>query len=404
MSTAIVEYTATEAALSELRVKYADVVFPVDTTKGMTEAKAARAELRTLRVALEAKRKEIKAPALKRCSEIDTEAKRITAELEELEDPIDEAIKAEERRKEVAKAEQERLERDRVEKRNARFDAIKGLPLLAMNATAAQIEGLIVAAEADALTDIDLEFLPAAKHAMGLSVLSLKAHLDKRRAEDAEAEKVRQERAELAQIKAKQEADRIEDERFAAAERERLAAEQRAADAKAKAERVEAERVEREARQAEQARIDAERAEQRRLEDEQRAREQEELRVKREAEEAERRERLRIEDEAREAEEAARREELRKEDEFRAAAAEAQRKQQEAIEQERKRMEREKAVAAKAAKEKAIAEATLIGAATDAVVLLKKIGQGENIVTLKLESAIRREPARKRSHAKDIAA
>jgi hypothetical protein len=45
MTTSIVEYSATEAALAELGQKYKDVVFQVATTEGMKTAIKARAEL-----------------------------------------------------------------------------------------------------------------------------------------------------------------------------------------------------------------------------------------------------------------------------------------------------------------------------------------------------------------------
>lgn len=367
MTTQIAEYTQTEQALAELRMKYADVVFDVATTKGMADAKAARAELRTLRVNLEAKRKEIKAPALKRCNEIDTEAKRITAELSEMEDPIDTAIKAEEDRKANAKAEAERLEQERTEARNRRFDAIKALPLRAVDATAAQIEAIIAEAQADALSDIEEKYLPAAKYAMDLSVLSLKAALDKRRAADKaaadEAARIKAERDELDRLRAEQAARQAEADRLAAAERERIAAEQRQKEEAARAEREAAEAREREAREQEQRRIDAERAERRRREDEERAQA-----------------------------EADRRERQRREDEERAAAEEELREKQIAAEAERQRLAAEKAAAEKAARDRAIAEATLLGAAVEAVALLKASNLGTHIVTLKLEAAIRREP------------
>jgi len=60
MNTQITEYSKTEAALSDLRTRYSGVVYEVSATKGMNDAKTARAELRNLRVDLEKKRKEIK--------------------------------------------------------------------------------------------------------------------------------------------------------------------------------------------------------------------------------------------------------------------------------------------------------------------------------------------------------
>lgn len=105
--TPIAEYSETAAALADLRQKYEKVVFQVATKDGMQVAVKARAELRGYRVALEKKRVEIKAPALERTRLIDAEAKRITAELSALEDPIDSLIKQEEGRKERERAERE---------------------------------------------------------------------------------------------------------------------------------------------------------------------------------------------------------------------------------------------------------------------------------------------------------
>ena len=53
---AVVEYSATEAALADLRSRYQNVVFDVATTKGDKAARAARLELVTLRTTLEKKR------------------------------------------------------------------------------------------------------------------------------------------------------------------------------------------------------------------------------------------------------------------------------------------------------------------------------------------------------------
>ncbi|MBI3936013.1 MAG: DUF1351 domain-containing protein, partial [Betaproteobacteria bacterium] len=110
MSTSIVEYSPTEAVLADLRQRYGDARYPVETTDGMTAARHARAEVRKWRTDLEAERVRIKAPALERCRLIDAEAKRITAELLRIETPIDEQIKVEEGRKEAERAAKERAE------------------------------------------------------------------------------------------------------------------------------------------------------------------------------------------------------------------------------------------------------------------------------------------------------
>jgi colicin import membrane protein len=330
MTTEITEYTKTEAALADLNARYGAVIFDTSTTKGMQEAVAGRAEIRGYRVDLEKERVRIKAPALERCRLIDTEAKRITAALEALENPIDAAIKAEQQRKENERLEKERIERERIEAINARFAAIKALPLGAMNVSAVEIQKIIDHAELIDEASFPDDMQPAAKYEKRLAITSLRAALDARNAHDAEQVKIHAEREELAKLRAEQEAVQ--------AERERLAAQ-------------EAERIENEAR-AERQRIAAERAETQRIEDEKRA---EERRA------------------------------------FEAEQAAARKREQEAAEKlakERAKLETEKKAAAKAARDAEIANASLTGAATEALALLKSEGFGEHITTQKLESAL----------------
>ena len=344
MTTTIAEYKATDSALAELRHKYETVVFDVTTGKGMEQAKKARAELRDHRVSLEKERVRIKAPALEQCRLIDSEAKRITAELEALEAPIDEQIKAEEDRKARKKAAEEQAERERIAAITARFDAVKALPLRAVDATADVILAVIAEAEATDTSGLSDDFVAAMKHEVRLAVASLRAALDKRHAADAEAERIKAERAELEALRAQQAALLAEQDRLAAAEREREAAEARRLEDLARAEREVIEKAAREAREAEQARIDAERAEARKREDAERA-------------------------------EAARK------------LAEAQAAQA----RERAKLEADKAAAAQKARSEEIANATLYEAAAEAVELLETNGFAEHIATQKLKAAIRRE-------------
>ena len=332
MTTQIAEYSPTESSLADLRSRYDAVVFDTATTKGMQEAIAGRAEIRGYRIDLEKERVRIKAPALERCRLIDTEAKRITAELEALENPIDESIKKEQQRKENERLEKERLERERIEAVNARFAAIKALPLGAMNVSASEIQKIIGHAEAIDESSFTEDMQPAAKYEKRLAITSLRAALDARNAHDAEQVRIQAEREELAQLRAEQEA--------VAAERERLA------------------QVERELREAaehaERQRISAEREEAHRIEDEKRA------------------------------------EGVRKFQEEQAAAKEDARKANEKLAADRAKLEAEKKAAAKAARETEIANASLTDAATEALQLLKSEGFGEHLITQKLESALTR--------------
>ena len=91
-TTAIQEYSVTEAALANLATRYRDAKFDCDDQQGMEQAKYARNELRRYRIDLETLRKQIKDPALRRCQLIDSEAKRISSALEFLETPIQSQI------------------------------------------------------------------------------------------------------------------------------------------------------------------------------------------------------------------------------------------------------------------------------------------------------------------------
>lgn len=250
--TAIAEYTATEAALADLRTKYEAVVYDVTDAKTMKLAKEARAEIRGYRVALEKSRVEIKAPALERCRAIDADAKRITAELLCLEEPIDSQIKAEESRKERERAEAEERERQRVAAINARFDDLKRMPITIDGFTSEQIRGRIAEVEAVDGDGIPADLTAAWVHEQRLAVSSLRASLDRRLVAEAEAEELKRLREAAAEV----EAERL---RLAEVERQRVAdeaARAKAAEDIARAERATQEAQEAAARAAEQAERD----------------------------------------------------------------------------------------------------------------------------------------------------
>jgi colicin import membrane protein len=332
MTTEITEYSKTESALADLNARYGAVIFETSTTKGMQEAIAGRAEIRGYLVNLEKERVRIKAPALERCRLIDTEAKRITAALEALKNPIDVSIKAEQQKKENERLEKERIERERIEAINARFAEIKALPLGAMNVSASEIQKIIDHAEAIDELSFPEDMQPAAKYEKRLAITALRAALDARNAHDAEQVQIKADRERLARLEAEQEAIAAERGRLAAVERE----------------------LKDEAERAERQRIDAERAKAQRIEDEKRA----EQRLAFEAEQAEAKKREK-------------------------AAADK-------LAADRAKLEAEKKAAAKATRDAEIANASLTGAATEALQLLKSEGYGEHLVTQKLESALTR--------------
>ncbi|MGH8750888.1 MAG: hypothetical protein ACREUV_04205 [Burkholderiales bacterium] len=239
-TTEVAEYRPTAAALAELKTRLANVAYDVSTGKGMEIAKKDRAEVRGLRVALEAKRVEIKAPALEHCRMIDAEAKALTAELLALETPIDQQIKSEETRKAVEKAAKEQAEREAAAAIQTRINFIREFAIITAGVKADSIHA---AMQTLADTEITLEeFGDRAGEAAQAKAQTLAKLAEMQAAAEAhEAEQVRmaEEREELARQRAEQEAT-------AKAERERIAAEQ-----KAEAERLAVQRREQEAKQAE---------------------------------------------------------------------------------------------------------------------------------------------------------
>lgn len=266
----IVEYSETAAQLAALRQRMQAVVYDVSTTKGLDAAKKDRAELRTLRTSLEAKRKAIKEPALERCRLIDTEAKRITGEIESLEDPIDAQIKAEEARKEAEKQAKIRAEQARVAAINDRINGFQALCVAAANMSSADIAATLAKFEAEPVeVDVYEEYLALAQQKKAEAVAHLYRLSEAVRQREAEAAERERERQELAELRAAEERRKAEETARRQAE-EKAAAERRAAEEAQARARREAEEREAAARRAQQeaedrARREAIEAEERRL-------------------------------------------------------------------------------------------------------------------------------------------
>jgi hypothetical protein len=243
MTTAMIEeYSAIDAGLAILRNKYAGRAWDVSTGALMQEARKARADVRDRRVALEAIRKEIKAPALERCRAIDAEAKRITAALEEIESPIDSAIRAEEARREAERQAKARAEAERIAQALAEVDAIRDPARRLVGRPSSEIDAAGRALHALSVARVD-EFGAAAETAKQETLDALRGMLAAAREAEAEAARMARERAELARLKAEQAA---------------LEAERRKAQAAEDASREEAARVARAKIEAEEARLRAE--------------------------------------------------------------------------------------------------------------------------------------------------
>lgn len=201
----IVEYNEVAAGLALLRSRYQNVAFDCNTTAGDKEARAARLELVRLRTGLEAKRKELKAPALERSRLIDDEAKRITAAIVALEEPIDKQIRAVEEARERAKAEREEEERRHAAILRARINAIAAVAQRAVGKPSADIAEKITLVEG---IDVSQEVF-GAMHADATAVhtetlAQLRAMLEATKAAEAERaeaeERLRQEGIRLARV------------------------------------------------------------------------------------------------------------------------------------------------------------------------------------------------------------
>ena len=244
--TAIVEYHPTAAALARLRQKYA-APFAVTTAPGLAAAKAARAEIRGLRGALEKTRAELKAPLLAHGQLIDAEAKRINTALLAIEEPIDAAIKEEEKRKTEEKAARERAEAARAAALQAQIDAIRRRALDAASRDAAAIRAALEDARAvEPDPDAFAERWPDAMRAIAEVRLALETLLAEREAREAreaeEAARLKAEREELARQQVELDRRREAEDAQRRTEREELArlraeaAARQEAEAKARAE------------------------------------------------------------------------------------------------------------------------------------------------------------------------
>lgn len=235
----LVAYSMTEAGLATLRTDLAGKTYDLTTVKGNDAARGDRLRCVTLRTSLEKRRKELKAPVLAYGKLIDTEAARITAEIEALEAPIDAQILADEARREAEKAERERIEREKAEAHAARLATVNGYAdrCRAPDMTADRISAGMARLEAADLSDPDNARAVELADARCRTLETMRLLHAQAQSREAEA--------------ARQEAIRLENERQAAAlaeERKRIeaeAAEIRRQAAELAAQRAESERLER---------------------------------------------------------------------------------------------------------------------------------------------------------------
>lgn len=235
--TNIIDYSVTDAALAELKAKYGGLRATFGDGMAYKSVTDALSVVRTLRINVEKKRVELKADALEYGRKVDAEAKRITAALLEVEEPL----KA---NKEEIDAEKERLRAEKAKKEQDRVDGIMvriadfGSALAACSTQAsAAISAYIATLDAVAIDESFQEFQQQAAEAKAAALekmnlllagrLELEEQDRKRREED---ERLKAERAALDSQRAEMEARQAAEAAKQQAERDRLAAEQRKID------------------------------------------------------------------------------------------------------------------------------------------------------------------------------
>jgi hypothetical protein len=237
VSNAIVEFSTIDAGIAALTEKFSGVLYDCKTAEGLEAAKAARLTIREPRYAVERIRTAAKRPLVDLGKKLDAEAKRITAALEAIEDPIDAQIKAEEQRREAEKAAKLAAEAARVAKIKQRIEAIRAIATQSVTAGSDQITLRLSELTQLAIDESFGEFADEALRALGETTATLRQLHAAALSREAEARRIEAERAELARLRKEQQ------------ERDAVAAAE--AEAKRKAEQ---------ARQAEEAQRVAEQA------------------------------------------------------------------------------------------------------------------------------------------------
>lgn len=193
----IAEIDAIETTISELESKYKGVVYAVDTTEGMKEARKAREEIRETRYLLQNIGKAAKQPLNNLKRSIDDRIEGSVTRVGAIEDPVHQQIAGEEKRREDEKKVRIEAEANRVAGIQGNIEAMRSMVIDAGIEKAAGIAEMIAQLEAMTIDDTFAEFKQQAEGAKATTLVRLRmAH---KAAVDHEAEQ-----AKLAEERAKQ--------------------------------------------------------------------------------------------------------------------------------------------------------------------------------------------------------
>lgn len=243
--TDIAEYRPHEEQIVRLETTYGNLVVDCSTSEGLANAKEVRVDIRDVRYALANTTKTALVPYQQAVKDAQARVNQVKEFGETLKDrvlaveaPVDEAIKAEEKRVADAKAERERVEAERVEAIRAKITRFSSIAAAYASRSAADVatvlqsvkESVILPeeygefeAEGTIARDNAIEQLEALHKAAidreeaAAKLLAQQKELDelreKQRLADAEAEELRKQRAEEDRLRLKKQQDELDQQR-----------------------------------------------------------------------------------------------------------------------------------------------------------------------------------------------
>ncbi|WP_426248454.1 hypothetical protein [Pseudomonas sp. TWR3-1-1] len=243
--TDIAEYRPHEEQIMRLEASYSSLVVDCSTSEGLSNAKEVRVDIRDVRYALANTTKTALIPYQQKVKEAQARVNQVKEFGEALKDrvlaiemPVDEAIKAEEKRVADAKAERERLEFERVEAIRAKITRFSSVAAAYASRSAADVsiilqsvkESVILPeeygefeAEGTIARDNAIDQLEALhksaieREEAAAKLLAQQKELDelreKQRIADAEAEELRKQRAEEDRLRLKKQQDELDQQR-----------------------------------------------------------------------------------------------------------------------------------------------------------------------------------------------
>ena len=243
--TDIAEYRPHEEQIVRLETTYAKLVVDCSTSEGLANAKEVRVDIRDVRYALANTTKTALIPYQQKVKDAQARVNQVKEFGEALKDrvlaieaPVDEAIKAEEKRVADAKAERERIEAERVEAIRAKITRFSSVAAAYANRSAADVANILQGvkesvilpeeyaefeAEGTIARDNAIEQLETLhksaveREEAAAKLLAQQKELDelreKQRIADAEAEELRKQRAEEDRQRLKKQQDDLDQQR-----------------------------------------------------------------------------------------------------------------------------------------------------------------------------------------------